>query len=244
MQVDPSVHITQPLARRDRLRAELLGKIPSWYRPWAHLGFPSAFGILAVVGAVASLHAVQPFEWLVIPGFWLLINMSEWHIHRDILHRPMWPLRQLFYRHTPEHHVVFVKDDMAMRDWREFRLVLIPSYGIVAIFLTSLPVTAALATFVSTNVAAFWVAVSMSYIVSYEWLHLSYHLPPTNPIGRSWFIRSMRRNHAMHHTPELMQKWNFNVTFPVWDWVRGSIHPGTFGAMETPARASRRNAAA
>ena len=77
-------------------------------------------------------------------------------------------------------------EDMAIRDWREFRLVLIPSYGIVSIFLISLPtVTAALWAYVSKNVALFWVAVSMGYVVSYEWLHLSYHLPADNPIARS-----------------------------------------------------------
>ena len=243
MRLDPAIHTTQPLPKRERLRAELLAKIPSWYRPWAHLAGPSLFGIGAVVTAVWSLANVQPLEWLAVPGFWLLINMFEWHIHRDILHRSMWPLGVLFYRHTPEHHVVFVKDDMAMRDPREFRLVLIPSYGIVAIFLTTLPVTATLAALVSANVAALWVAASMSYIVSYEWLHLAYHLPATSRIGQSAPVRALRRNHAMHHTPELMQQWNFNVTVPLWDWVRGSIHPGTFGEAPVSGTISRPNAA-
>lgn len=245
MALDPGIHITQPLARRDRLRAQLLSQIPGWYRPWAHLAFPSIFGIIAIVLASRSLHEVQLLEWLAIPVFFLLINMFEWHIHRDILHKPMWPLKQLFYRHTPEHHVVFVKHDMAMRDRREFRLVLIPSYGIVAIFLITLPVTAGLSRFVSPNVGALWVAVSMFYIVTYEWMHLSYHLPETSRVGRSWLVRMMRRNHAMHHTPELMQKWNFNVTLPFWDWVRGSIHAGTFDAVDArPASVHERNAAA
>ena len=27
----------------------------------------------------------------------------------------------------------------------------------------------------------------------------------------------------MHHDPKLMQRWNMNVTVPLWDWVRGTV---------------------
>jgi sterol desaturase/sphingolipid hydroxylase (fatty acid hydroxylase superfamily) len=63
----------------------------------------------------------------------------------------------------------------------------------------------------------------MGYSVSYEWLHLSYHLPRESGIGRRGVIQRLRRHHAIHHDPRLMQRWNFNVTIPFWDWVRGTI---------------------
>ena len=236
---------TQPLSKRDRVRGDVLERTPSWYNPWVHLAFPSLFGLSFIALALGRLHDVQWYEWAFVPLVLALLNVNEWHIHRNILHRRTWPLEVLFWRHTPEHHVIFVRHDMAIRDPQEFRLVLIPSYGIVAIFLTGLPIIAALTWFVSPNVAACWVAVSMLYTVSYEWLHLSYHLPLTSRIGNSAVICAMRRSHATHHTPELMQKWNFNVTFPVWDWVRGSIHPSTYDVVENEISArERRNAAA
>jgi hypothetical protein len=157
----------------------------------------------------------------------MLLNVNEWHIHRNILHRRSWPLEVLYWRHTPEHHVIFVCDDMAMRARREFRLVLIPFYGILAIFVTTLPITAALWTVASHNVALLWVATTMGYVVSYEWLHLAYHLPATSRIGQSRPIAWLRAHHAHHHTPELMQRWNFNVTIPLADWVLRTTHPGT-----------------
>ena len=160
-----------------------------------------------------------------MPLVLVLVNLNEWHIHRNVLHRRTWPLEILFWRHTPEHHVIFVRDDMAMRATEEFRLVLIPFYGILAIFLSALPITAALWFFVSHNVALLWVASTMGYVVAYEWLHLAYHLPASNPIGRNPLIGWLRRHHAMHHTPELMQRWNFNVTVPLADWLLGTIHP-------------------
>jgi sterol desaturase/sphingolipid hydroxylase (fatty acid hydroxylase superfamily) len=209
------------------VRAEAVARIPWWYSPWGHLAFPSLVGIGFIVGASALLQAPTWLELATVPLFLTLLNVNEWHIHRNVLHRRTWPLEFLFWRHTPEHHVIFVRDDMAMRDPREFRLVLIPFYGILAIFLSTLPITAALWLLVSRNVALLFVASSMGYVVSYEWLHLSYHLPQTSRIGRSAVIRWLRRFHAVHHTPELMQRWNFNVTVPVGDWLLRTIHPDT-----------------
>ena len=217
---------TQPLGKRDRLRAEVLERTPSWYNPWIHLAFPSCFGLASIALALAQLHDVRWWEWLFVPLTLALLNVNEWHIHRNILHRRHWPLEVLFWRHTPEHHVIFVRQDMAMRATGEFRLVLIPAYGIVAIFLTTLPLTAALWVFASHNLASLFVACSMGYVVSYEWLHLAYHLPASNPISRNRVITWLRQQHAVHHTPELMQRWNFNVTIPFGDWLLGTTYRG------------------
>jgi len=215
---------TQAPGRREQLRARAVAAIPWWYSPWGHLAFPSLVGLGSIAVSIALLDHPSPLELLVVPLVLVLANLNEWHIHRNILHRRLWPLEVLFWRHTPEHHVIFVRDDMAMRATCEFRLVLIPFYGILAIFVAELPVTAALWFLVSHNVALLWVASTMGYVVAYEWLHLAYHLPESNPIGRSPLIRWLRRHHAMHHTPELMQRWNFNVTVPLADWLLGTIH--------------------
>jgi hypothetical protein len=219
--------VTQPPSRREQVRVRAVAGIPSWYSPWGHLAFPSLVGFGLIACAAALLEHPTPLELAFVPLVLALINFNEWHIHRNILHRRFWPLEVLFWRHTPEHHVIFVRDDMAMRSTREFRLVLIPFYGILAIFVTTLPITAALWFFVSSNLALLWVAATMGYVVAYEWLHLAYHLPESNPIGRNRLIRWLRGHHAMHHTPELMQRWNFNVTVPFADWLLGTIYRGT-----------------
>jgi hypothetical protein len=219
--------LTQPLGRRDVVRGEALAKAPRFYSPWVHLAFPSAVGLGLIVAALAWLERPSGWELLTVPIVFVLVNFYEWNVHRNMLHRRTWPLDVLFWRHTPEHHVIFVRDDMAMRSRREFRLVLIPFYGILAIFVGSLPVTVALWLLISPNVALLWVASTMAYTVAYEWLHLSYHLPRESRIGRSHLITRLRRHHAAHHAPELMQHWNFNVTVPLADWVVGTVHPST-----------------
>jgi hypothetical protein len=175
------------------------------------------------VVAVFLVHDLGPRHLLFVVGLVALLNADEWRIHRDMLHGRFWPLGILYDRHTPEHHMIFVEEDMAIRSAREFHLVLIPAYGILAIFLTTLPVTVALAWF-SQNLAALWLATTMAYVVSYEWLHLAYHAPATSFVGQLGIVRRLRRHHATHHRPELMQRWNFNVTVPFWDWVMGTIY--------------------
>jgi hypothetical protein len=214
---------TQPPTARARVRAEVVARIPRWYSPWGHLAFPSLVGLGLLAASVALLERPSARELAFVPLVLVLLNFHEWRIHRHVLHRPSWPLELLFWRHTPEHHVIFVRDDMAIRSWREFRLVLIPFYGILAIFLTTLPITAALWLLASPNLALLWVATSMGYVVAYEWLHLAYHLPAESPIGRSRLVARLRHHHAVHHTPELMQRWNFNVTVPLADRVLGTV---------------------
>ena len=77
------------------------------------------------------------------------------------------------------------------------------------------------------NMALLFLSTCVFYTLSYEWLHLAYHLPADSFIGRRWLVRVLRRQHATHHAPELMQRWNFNVTLPLWDVLRGTLYKGS-----------------
>jgi hypothetical protein len=214
-------------SRREELRARLVAEIPRWYSPWLHLAFPSLVGIAVIVACLSLLHAVEPLELLAVPLTFLLLNAGEWRIHRDMLHKRTPPLTVLYDRHTPQHHMIFVTDDMSIRSTREFYLVLIPAYGIIAAGFGALPIPATLwLAFGLRNPALLFMAVTMAYVVAYEWLHLSYHAPADSFVGRMQLIRRLRRHHAVHHAPELMQKWNFNVTIPLWDLIRRTVYRG------------------
>jgi hypothetical protein len=216
-----------PLSRRDQLRARLVAEIPRWYNPWLHLAFPSLVGIAAIIGSLAFLRDLRPIELVAVPLTFLLLNASEWRIHRDMLHKRTPPLTVLYDRHTPQHHMIFVTDDMAIRSTREFALVLIPAYGILAAGFGALPIPAALWLGLGLrNPALLFMATTMAYVVAYEWMHLAYHAPADSFFGRLTMIQRLRRHHAVHHAPELMQKWNFNVTIPLWDWVRRTTYRG------------------
>jgi sterol desaturase/sphingolipid hydroxylase (fatty acid hydroxylase superfamily) len=219
-----------PPEKRDALRAEVMAK-SRWYSPWLHLAVTSfsALGIIAI--AVANLEHPRWWHLGVGVALFVLSNAVEWRVHRDFLHKRQKIATVLYDRHTPEHHMIFVTDDMSVRSTQEWRLVLLPAFAIGLIFLGLTPVIAMIwygwphplfAAVDQHNLACVFAIETMGYVVIYEWLHLSYHLPPESLVGRLGFIRWLKRTHAVHHDPRLMQKSNFNVSLPLWDRVRGT----------------------
>ncbi len=213
----------EPISQ-EAFRQKLLAEIPSWYRPYLHLALPSLFGLAAVFWGLMRLQDIQWWEWLFFPASYVFANMLEWVAHKQLLHtRRFWAV-PLYEQHTPMHHRVYTTEKMNMQDPREFRLILLPPYGIGLIPVISLPITLLLRNLVSPNAGWIFLVTAMAYVVGYEWLHLSYHLPEGHPIGRLSLIRRLSHHHAIHHNPALMQRWNMNVTIPLWDWVMGTIY--------------------
>jgi hypothetical protein len=224
---------------RAELRADLLSRIPRWYSPWLHLAGPAVAGIAVAAFALARIENLRPWQLAFVPVFFVAGNIIEWHAHRSLLHRRTRPLEALYVRHTPQHHGVYVAEDMFIREWRELKLILLPAWGVLAIVAVSSPLALAFALIGQPNVAALWIASTIVYVLSYEWLHLAYHLPADGRIGRLRVTRWLRRHHQRHHSPQLMQRWNFNVTLPLWDHVRGTVWHAPGEATRAGAAASR-----
>ncbi len=208
---------------REELRASRVRERPRWYSPLGHLLIPTAFGLSICCFGVSWLEDVQPWEWLSIPGFWVLSNFIEWHTHRDLMHIRNRRIPSLYDGHTLIHHMVFASHDMPVRDRAEWREVLLPPFAVAMLVGLLAPVFTALWFAGLPNIACFYMITGTAYVLSYEWLHLSYHLDPESWVGRRGLIRFLRRHHSVHHDPRLMQRWNMNVTVPLWDWLRGTI---------------------
>jgi hypothetical protein len=211
-------------AGRIALKRKVLAELPRWYSPLMHFAFPAIIGTGVVVACCLALRNVTLLELLTIPITFVVSNAIEWRAHKHALHKrhPVMPV--LFERHTPMHHRLFVEEAMAINDWRELSMVLLPSFGVLAILSLQLPLVGLGFLFGLRNVALLFMATSMGYVLLYEWLHLAYHLPDDSFIGRRALIRRLRQHHARHHNPKLMQRWNMNVTLPLFDWVFGTIH--------------------
>jgi sterol desaturase/sphingolipid hydroxylase (fatty acid hydroxylase superfamily) len=207
----------------EAFRRDLVSRIPRWYVPWVHLVGPSMVGVPVIAFAVSRVRSPRAWEVAAAGGFFVLANLIEWLVHRDVLHHRVRFLEIAFVRHTPQHHGAFDAAGMAIHDPRELKLVLLPAFGVLAMFAAAIPPGLVLAALVSPNVGALWVAVGVGYVLAYEWLHLSYHLPPESAVGRLALVRVLRRHHVLHHTPALMQRANFNVTLPLWDWLLGTL---------------------
>ncbi len=217
--------------RRERVRQKATAEIPWWYLPWGHLAATTGIGLTVLVVSTVQLirlGTTQVADWLVVPGVLLLANFFEWRVHKKVLHRrSRWfpPMQTIYDKHTPMHHMVYVEEDMALRSSKEFRLVLIPAAGVAGIVLTASPIAFAIGRLWSAPAGWLFLLTASLYMVTYEVLHLCYHAPSESFIGRLAFIKVMRAHHARHHDPRLMQKWNFNVTLPLFDWLMGTIAP-------------------
>ena len=211
-----------PDDKRSALRARLLAERSSWYSPAVHLVVPGLIGLCVVAFAIAMVESPAWWHYLAIPGTVLYANAAEWHIHRDMLHKRVPGAGSLYTSHTPNHHMVYVTHDMAMHSRAEFRLVLIPAYGLFLLALGTAAPAAGLWLW-EPNIGFIFLATDMSYTLLYEWLHLSYHMPADSVVGRRRLVHALARHHALHHDPTRMRHGNFNVTLPLWDWLRGTL---------------------
>lgn len=206
-------------ARRDRLVPD----IPRHYHPVVYFGAANLMALTAIGISVASLRATQWWEWFVIPLAFLVANAVEYRVHRGPMHhlRPPWTI--LFHRHTRQHHVFFDDRHMSARTPREYYFVFFPWWAIALVIITAALFAWPLALLLSHNIGLLFFAVAIAYYLTYEWLHLSYHLPADSFIGRTWLVRKLRRLHTAHHDVALMTRCNFNITFPICDRLFGTL---------------------
>lgn len=210
---------------RERFRQ---AEIPHWYRGWIHFGFTSTISLAIVAVCIARLEAVTPWEWLTVPLTFLYANLAEYWGHRVPMHRPVPGLGLIFRRHAGQHHRFFTHQRMEFESSRDFKAVLFPSLMIVFFFgVFGLPVGLLLAWLTSPNVGYLYVATAVGYFLNYEWLHFAYHCRSDSWIRRVPGVPLLRRLHHRHHDPALMQHYNFNITYPIGDWLFGTRYRST-----------------
>lgn len=211
-------------AYRAAFLAEQLALVPPGYSPVAHLSISAGIGLAAVL---AGYFSIDVFHWphlAVAATFFVLANLVEWWAHKHLLHRRQRFLEPLYDQHVPRHHVFYVESRMAVASRREWGFVLMPKRGVLAIAVMAIPLALLVWAIFGSDYG--WVAIMTvgSYASFYEVTHLCYHLPKEHFLQRIGLIRWLSRHHARHHNQSLMNKWNFNVTVPLWDFLLGTNH--------------------
>jgi hypothetical protein len=197
------------------------------YSGWLHFAF-TTLGSLAAIGFAASrLHDVRLFEWALVPLFFLIANLGEYLGHRGPMHHRREGLSLIFIRHTLQHHRFFTSESMACESPRDFKIMLFPPVMLLFFIVgMALPIGAIFYLLVSPNAGWLFGIVGLGYFLLYEWLHFLYHLPDEGPVSRLPLLAHLRRHHQTHHDPSLMTRWNFNITFPIADWLFGTTYRG------------------
>ena len=205
---------------RHHYRDQFVGRA---YSGRAHLLFVLCFSLGGIMLCLTQLDSVRALEWLTVPLAFVYANLSEYLGHRFVMHRKVPGLKLIYKRHAGQHHVFFTREHMAMDDWGDAKAVLFPPLLMVFFFgVFATPVALLLGWLFSANVAWLFVATGLAYYLNYELLHLAYHLPEDSRWLRLPFLKRMRRLHHLHHDTGLMASRNFNITYPIGDWLFGT----------------------
>ena len=181
-----------------------------------------AAGIASVAIWLAS--RANAIDWLLLPAFFVVANGIEWMVHKNPMHRPMTP-KIMYKNHALIHHRAFHHDSMPITDTRELGLVMMPWYTMLGLFVMASPVALLAAWWRGPGAAGIFYLAAALYFLTYESLHALYHMP--DPFLRrvgldGSLFRRMRRHHRHHHRLDRMAHVNFNVTFPLMDWLLGT----------------------
>ena len=123
---------------------------------------------------------------------------------------------------------------MEFDSFRDVHAILFPPKAPLFLMGLVLPVLGLLPWLVfGQRVACAFMATLALYYLTYEWLHLAYHAPPHSVLGSLPGVPYLRRHHQLHHSQALMGKYNFNITWPICDFLFGTTYKGTDAASET-----------
>jgi hypothetical protein len=210
------------------------GVMPAGYSGWRHVMLVAVVGpsVIGIALWLAS-RSWQPSDFWVVPATLLIANIVEYLAHRGPMHHRIKGLTLLHLRHSSRHHRYFTTEAMCFESTRDFHAVLFPPvllmfFGGIAALL------GLLATLLLTPAgAALFFATSMGYYLLYEVLHFPYHVPPHWPVGHIPGVRWLTRLHRLHHDPRHMLERNFNLVFPLCDWVVGTFDSGGRESRQT-----------
>jgi len=210
-------------------RARYRASIKPGYNAWLHGGFVLLFGALCIGFLLSRVADPSPWEWLTVPLALIFYNWGEYKIHKNLGHVKHGFSKLFYQRHTGDHHSFFAYGQMNYETPRDWRVIFFPAWLIAVYATINLTLFWVLSQW-NSNVAALFCATLLLGYLAYETMHACEHLPEQHPLLKMPGLRRMRRLHELHHARELMHNFNFNIVFPLWDWLYGTLYWEAEGA--------------
>lgn len=195
-------------------RKLLTDNIRNDYPYLLHAIIPSS---IAVIFIICSIYFMEHFSFVALLPTLLGLLVFEWFAHKYIMHNVFKYAKSLYQQHAT-HHLVYVEHDMAIRDFKEIKIVMIPPLSAIIGLSIIAGLISGLWLLIGQSAFTVLLTISVFYLV-YEWLHFLYHAPNRWKITNLNIVKHLREHHLAHHETKLMRKYNFNVTFPVIDYL-------------------------
>lgn len=197
---------------------------PARYSGKRHIAIVLLVGTILITALLFRFAPeARPVDWLVVPLTLVMASFVEYWVHRVVMHHPIPGLRAAFERHARRHHRYFTPEAMTFTSDRDLHAVLFPPVLLV-LFATIAALLGALVALIwNATVGALFAATALAYYMAYETLHFSYHLAERVPGSRWRWLAFLARHHRLHHDPRQMLACNFNLVFPLFDWVFGTL---------------------
>ena len=206
-------------AFREKFRKEI---IPQWYRGQLHLIFSGSILLGVMTSALSKLVDPNLALFLMIPGTILLGNFVVFFIHKYPLHRKLFP--SVFYKiHTRWHHRFFTHEHLVCERAQDMYMLLFPMHVVFGVNLIISPLVASLF-WINGDHNIGWMVMfcTAMYFSLYEIFHSASHLPKDHLVLKIPGFAYMREHHRLHHAPQYMSQWNFNVVYPLADFLMGT----------------------
>jgi len=179
---------------------------------------------LSIIFLSTRLSNVTFWEWMLLPVMMVVGNLAVYLIHRYPLHR-YWKFYTFPYNeHTVKHHSAYQYHDLEIHSFKEICNIVFPPPVVLGFVVGYIPVVYFVSSLIlSHNAAVMIVLGSAIYFMLYETMHTISHVPEDHFLMKSSYLRFMRNHHRLHHHQRLMSKWNFNIVYPLFDWLTGCM---------------------
>ena len=209
--------------RQRKFREEYKADISPHYNGLLHVAVTYGVGLTAAWYCLTQIQGAT-WEWLLMVPVFLAGNFIEWFMHRYVLHKriDVWALRDIYERHTRQHHQYFTDEEATIDSSKEFRIVFFP-WRVLATLGVAGTSLGYLTYLVFNANAGFIVFLTMvvQYLI-YKPFHYCCHVHDNWFVRNMPFINTIRRHHTAHHNWGIMMKYNMNLTFPIADWFMGT----------------------
>lgn len=201
---------------RRRYRSE---SIPAGYSGTKHAITVVIVGTLLCAAPWVVLQGLAPVRILMIVALTLVTaSLTEYVVHRFVMHRPVPGLRAIDRRHSLQHHRFFTDRDGFLEELRDLHVTLFPPLLLALFALITFVLAAIVAVLFSIQTAGVFFSTCIGYYIAYEAIHASAHLQRVGS-GRPRWLTKLNSAHQLHHDPRRMRSFNFNIVIPIGDWL-------------------------